>query len=67
MRAGSELHQAWGRFRDDPEAFVLVITGAGDAFCAGWDLEDAAALGEAGLPDWDYFRNHTYNSPGDCG
>jgi E-phenylitaconyl-CoA hydratase len=27
-----ELHDAWRRFRDDDEAFVLVITGAGDAF-----------------------------------
>ena len=24
-----ELHHAWQRFRDDDEAFVLVITGAG--------------------------------------
>jgi 1,4-dihydroxy-2-naphthoyl-CoA synthase len=31
-----ELHDAWQRFRDDDEAFVLVITGAGEtSFCAG--------------------------------
>ena len=60
----AELHDAWRRFRDDPEAFVLVITGRGDAFCAGWDLADAA---ETRLEDWDGFSTHVLNSPGDCG
>ncbi len=72
----AELHDAWQRFRDDDDAFVLVITGSGDAFCAGWDLQDAADLGEQGLggigeqgyrEGYDGFRSHVWNSPGDCG
>jgi enoyl-CoA hydratase len=59
-----ELHDAWQRFRDDDDAFVLVITGRGEAFCAGWDLQDAAELER---PDWDEFRRHVMVSPGDCG
>jgi enoyl-CoA hydratase len=61
-----ELHAAWQRFRDDEDAFVLVITGAGETtFCAGWDLQDAAELAELG--DYDAFRVSLYNSPGACG
>ena len=63
-RMNAELHEAWARFSDDDDAFVLVITGEGEAFCAGWDLADAAATT---LDDWDQFRTHIYNSPGDCG
>jgi enoyl-CoA hydratase len=61
-----ELHNAWQRFRDDEDAFVLVITGAGETtFCAGWDLQDAADLETLG--DYDAFRVSLYNSPGECG
>ncbi len=61
-----ELHSAWQRFRDDDDAFVLVITGAGDtSFCAGWDLQDAAEREDLG--DYDAFRVHLHNSPGECG
>jgi enoyl-CoA hydratase len=47
-RTHRELIDAWARFRDDPKAFVAVLTGEGDkAFCSGADLKNAAAL----LPD----------------
>src|SRR5919197_66532 len=65
-KMNEELHHAWQRFRDDDDAFVLVITGAGETtFCAGWDLADAAALTE--MPDFDEYRVSIYNSPGECG
>jgi enoyl-CoA hydratase len=65
-KMNSELHDAWQRFRADDDAFVLVITGAGETtFCAGWDLADAAALTE--LPDYEEFRRSLYDSPGECG
>src|SRR3954449_2249185 len=61
-----ELHDAWQRFRDDDDAFVLVLTGAGETtFCAGWDLADAAALTELG--DFDAFRVSLYDDAGPCG
>jgi len=61
-----ELHHAWQRFRDDDDAFVAIMTGAGEkAFSAGWDLSEAAAL--TGPIDYDRFRVHLYNSPGPCG
>ena len=57
-----ELHHAWQRFRDDDDAFVLVITGAGETtFCAGWDLADAAALTE--MPDYEFFSARSATRP----
>jgi enoyl-CoA hydratase len=33
------LANSWKRFRDDPEAWVAIVTGVDDAFCAGADLK----------------------------
>ena len=61
-----ELHDAWRTFRDDDDAFVAIMTGAGEkAFSAGWDLKEAAQLTEPG--DYDRQRVNLYNSDGPCG
>ena len=36
------LDIAWTEFREDDEAWVAIVTGAGRAFCAGADLRDGA-------------------------
>ncbi len=35
-----EFSEAMTRFRDDPDAWVAIITGAGRAFCVGADLQE---------------------------
>lgn len=47
-----ELNEAFKEADDDPEVRVVVLTGAGRAFCSGLDLKQAAAgegIGGAGL------------------
>jgi enoyl-CoA hydratase/carnithine racemase len=36
----------------DPEVRVVVITGAGKAFCAGYDIKESAELPRRGLVEW---------------
>ena len=60
----AELQEAWRAFRDDDDLYVLVVTGAGDAYCAGWDLQDAA---EWPMPEIDEFRRDLHASDGVCG
>ncbi len=61
-----ELQSAWKTFRDDDDAFVAIITGAGErAFSAGWDLAEAARLHDIGT--FDRYRVDVYNSEGYCG
>jgi crotonobetainyl-CoA hydratase len=52
--ANVELGRAFDAFRDDPDAWVAIITGAGEAaFSAGNDLKVAAQTGgKLDLKDW---------------
>jgi len=72
FETATELQKAWTTFRDDKDAFVAIMTGAGDkAFCSGWDLKDAAAFGTGALAedflDYDRQRVALYNSLGPVG
>jgi (E)-benzylidenesuccinyl-CoA hydratase len=58
MRDG--LNEAWARFRDDPDAWVAIVTGAGRAFCAGADLRDG--VGSTGTWTGTFWEIPTFNS-----
>src|SRR5439155_13858354 len=46
------LHDALDRAAADDEVKVVVVTGAGRAFSAGYDLADEAAGSYGGAHDW---------------
>jgi len=56
----TELNAAWEQFRDDEDAWVAVITGAGRAFCVGADLTDG--VGSAGTWPGSFWEIPTVNS-----
>jgi enoyl-CoA hydratase/carnithine racemase len=43
-----ELERAAAELDDDDALRTVILTGAGDGFCAGYDLADAARLPELG-------------------
>jgi E-phenylitaconyl-CoA hydratase len=55
-----DLNAAFARFRDDDEAWVAIVTGAGRAFCAGGDLRDGA--GSTGEFAGTFWEKPTLNS-----
>jgi enoyl-CoA hydratase/carnithine racemase len=54
------LNDAFMRFRDDEEAWVGIVTGAGRAFCVGGDLRDGA--GSTGEFAGTFWEKPTVNS-----
>jgi len=55
-----DLNAAWERFRDEEDAWVAIVTGAGRAFCAGADMKDGA--GSAGTWPGSFWEIPTINS-----
>lgn len=69
---GTLITEAYRTFRDDDEALVSIITGAGDkAFCAGADLKAISKMPEQSSPglaeDVDRARRDMYHDPGYMG
>ena len=55
-----DLNAAWDRFRDDEDAWIAIVTGAGRSFCAGADLKDGA--GSVGTWPGSFWEIPTINS-----
>ena len=55
-----DLNAAFGRFRDEADAWVAIVTGRGRAFCVGADLKDGA--GAAGAFAGTFWEKPTLNS-----
>ncbi len=56
----SALNDAFARFHDEEDAWVAIVTGAGEAFCAGGDVK--GGVGAAGEFPGTYWEKPTVNS-----
>jgi E-phenylitaconyl-CoA hydratase len=58
-----DLNAAFARFRDEEDAWVAIVTGAGRAFCAGADLVDGAgSIGEFEGTFWEKPTSNSFES-----
>jgi enoyl-CoA hydratase/carnithine racemase len=58
-----DLNDAFSRFRDDEEAWVAIVTGAGRAFCVGADLKDGqGSVGEFAGTFWEKPTTNSFES-----
>jgi enoyl-CoA hydratase/carnithine racemase len=55
----TDVNAAWQRFLDEQDAWIAIVTGAGDAFCAGADFSSG---GGAGTWPGTYWEIPTINS-----
>jgi enoyl-CoA hydratase/carnithine racemase len=55
-----DLNDAFARFRDDEDAWIGIVTGAGRAFCVGADIRDGG--GSAGEFPGSFWEKPTANS-----
>jgi enoyl-CoA hydratase/carnithine racemase len=55
-----DLNEAFTRFREDDDAWVAIVTGAGRAFCVGADLRDGE--GSTGVFPGSFWEKPTQNS-----
>jgi (E)-benzylidenesuccinyl-CoA hydratase len=56
----ADLNRAFARFRDEEDAWVAIVTGAGRAFCVGADIRNVA--GAAGDFSGTFWERPTVNS-----
>jgi len=67
VEAAELLEESWLRFRDDDDAYVAILVGAGDkAFCAGADLK-ALVPSREGRMSRHQLRRFVYNGHGYMG
>ena len=58
-----DLNEAFGQFRDDEDAWVAIVTGAGKAFCVGADLRDGQhSAGEFPGTFWEKPTQNSFES-----